>query len=61
MVGKGNTGKGVVVGIIDTGLEFTHVNFRDADGNLRIKRVWKPVSYTHLDVYKRQISVRAKA
>lgn len=41
MVGKGYTGKGVVVGIIDTGLEFTHVNFRDADGNLRIKRVWK--------------------
>lgn len=41
MVGKGYTGNGVVVGVIDIGLEYNHVNFRDADGNLRIKRVWK--------------------
>lgn len=33
-------GEGVIIGIIDTGLEFDHVNFRDADGNLRLKRVW---------------------
>lgn len=36
------TGKGVVVGIIDTGLEFNHIAFRDADGkSSRIRRVWE--------------------
>lgn len=35
------TGKGVVVGIIDTGLEFGHVAYREADGvTSRIRRVW---------------------
>lgn len=35
------TGKGVVVGIVDGGFDYTHAAFRDADGNLRIKRVWE--------------------
>lgn len=34
------TGEGVVVGMMDTGLDPMHLNFHDADGNLRIKRVW---------------------
>ena len=34
------TGKGVVVGILDTGFDFTHPVFKDADGNLRIKAVY---------------------
>lgn len=35
-------GTGVVVGIIDSGFDYTHPNFYDADGNvLRIKRVWE--------------------
>ena len=33
-------GTGVVVGIIDTGLEYDHVDFRDADGQMRIRKVW---------------------
>ncbi len=33
-------GKGVIVGVIDGGVDFTHPAFKDADGNLRIKRVW---------------------
>lgn len=37
---QGYTGEGVVVGIIDTGLDYNHVAFRNADGSLRIKRVW---------------------
>jgi len=35
------TGKGVVVGVIDGGFDYTHPAFRDRDGNLRIKRVWE--------------------
>ncbi len=36
------TGKGVIVGIIDTGFDYTHPNFYDAAGRtLRIKRVWE--------------------
>lgn len=39
------TGKGVVVGIIDTGVEFAHTAFRNADGTgLRIKKVWNQLS-----------------
>ncbi|MDE6360974.1 MAG: S8 family serine peptidase [Muribaculaceae bacterium] len=34
------TGSGVVVGLIDIGVEYGHVAFRDADGNSRIKAVW---------------------
>ncbi|MDE7387888.1 MAG: S8 family serine peptidase, partial [Muribaculaceae bacterium] len=38
------TGKGVVLGVIDAGLEYNHLNFRDADGNNRIKRIWVQTS-----------------
>ena len=35
------TGKHVVVGIIDSGIEYGHINFYDSTGTtLRIKRVW---------------------
>ncbi|OSZ82119.1 hypothetical protein CAP35_02285 [Chitinophagaceae bacterium IBVUCB1] len=36
------TGKGVVVGVIDQGIDFTHPNFYDSTGqyNYRVKRVW---------------------
>ncbi|MDR3188878.1 MAG: S8 family peptidase [Prevotellaceae bacterium] len=34
------TGKGVVVGVVDWGFDFTHATFRDTAGNLRIARVW---------------------
>lgn len=35
-------GTGVVVGVIDTGIDFTHPAFKDASGNLRIKAVYMP-------------------
>lgn len=36
------TGKGVLLGILDTGFDYTHPVFKDADGNLRLKGVYKP-------------------
>lgn len=37
---QGFTGTGVVVGVVDNGLDFTHEAFRDKDNNCRIKRLW---------------------
>lgn len=35
------TGKGVVVGIVDTGFEYAHLDFYDSDETtLRVKRIW---------------------
>ncbi len=36
------TGKGVIIGLIDGGYDFTHPMFKDKDGNLRIKGVYQP-------------------
>lgn len=37
----GYSGEGVIVGMMDTGLDPNHLNFRDAAGNLRIKNYWE--------------------
>lgn len=37
---KGYTGKDIVVGMIDIGIDYNHITFCDENGNLRIKRVW---------------------
>lgn len=33
-------GTGVIVGLMDSGLDPNHVNFKDENGNSRVKRVW---------------------
>lgn len=39
-LGQAYTGKGVVLGIVDSGFEYGHAAFYDKDGNYRVKRVW---------------------
>ncbi len=34
------TGKDVIIGYVDTGLEFTHQDFRNEDGSTRVLRYW---------------------
>lgn len=36
----GYTGKGVIVGIIDTGIDFNHSDFRDPAGHSRVLYIW---------------------
>ena len=36
----GYTGRNVIVGVIDTGIDFRHKSFRRADGSTRILRIW---------------------
>lgn len=40
------TGNGVVVGVIDVGVDFNHINFLDKEGNNRIVRVYMPADST---------------
>ena len=40
------TGKGVIVGIVDTGIDFNHINFRDNNGQSRVKAVYLPCDST---------------
>ncbi len=40
-ISQAYTGTGVIVGVIDTGFDYTHPNFKDINGNLRISRVWE--------------------
>jgi subtilisin family serine protease len=37
---QGYDGAGVVVGIIDTGLDFTHPDFKDSLGQSRVLWIW---------------------
>ena len=43
----GLTGKDVIVGVVDAGMDFSHPTFRTADGSqLRIKAVWDWLDFT---------------
>ena len=61
-------GKGVVVGVIDDGFDYTHPNFYDLTGtNYRIKRVWEqgattgipPFGYSYGRELKTQVEILA--
>src|SRR5580692_9572369 len=36
----GLTGKGVIVAVLDRGIDYTHPDFRNANGTTRIKMMW---------------------
>src|SRR5580704_19638681 len=36
----GATGKGVIVAVLDRGIDYTHPDFLNADGTTRIKMMW---------------------
>jgi subtilisin family serine protease len=40
------TGKGVIVGVIDVGIDFNHINLLDADGKTRVRAVYMPCDST---------------
>ena len=40
------TGKGVIVGVIDCGFDFNHINLCDSAGNTRVKAVYMPFNNT---------------
>src|SRR5574344_1925229 len=49
-LGQQYTGKGVIVGMIDGGIEYNHINFKDANGKSRVKMVYDIVNNkTYLD------------
>ena len=59
-------GEGVIVGIVDTGLEYAHPAFLNADGSLRIKRAWNqnqngkaPKGYSYGAEYTTEAELRA--
>lgn len=39
--GSSYTGRGIVIGVVDAGLDYRHNAFRDKEGKLRIARVWE--------------------
>jgi len=42
---RGYTGRGVIVGIIDTGIDFNHINLCDSLGQSRVKAAYLPCDY----------------
>lgn len=61
-------GQGVIVGIIDEGIDYTHPTFKDPSGNLRITRVWEqnnstgnhPTNYAYGREYVGSAQILAK-
>ena len=45
-LGMPYTGKGVIVGVIDCGFDFNHINLCDSNGNTRVRAVYMPMDTT---------------
>ncbi len=40
---QGYDGQGIVVGLVDLGIDYTHPDFRDSSGHTRIKYIWDQI------------------
>ena len=49
--GNPYTGKGVIVGVVDCGIDFGHPVFYDKNGNMRIKRVFDVMGNDYIELY----------
>lgn len=58
-LGMKYSGKGIVTGLFDTGLDVNHINFIDADGNPRTRAVWAYSSGGKLTSYTTPEQVKA--
>lgn len=47
----GYDGNGVIIGVIDRGIDFNHIAFKDKDGNCRIKRAYVFNGSAEIDYY----------
>ena len=55
------TGKNVILGIVDTGIDFQHIAFKDKNGNSRIVRAYKlqSANSTYLTTYSTSTQINA--
>jgi subtilisin family serine protease len=67
---NGLTGRGVIVGVIDTGIDYAHGSFRNPDGSSRILAIWdqgakvkggRPPGFNYGVEYTKEIIDRALA
>ena len=50
------TGNGVVVGVVDVGIDYNHMAFKDAAGKSRVVRVFKPSNTSTITIGGKKIS-----
>lgn len=58
--GHSYTGNGVIVGMMDTGLDHNHLNFQEDDGDLRITRIWEITSGGTTNLFDTPDKIRNK-
>jgi minor extracellular serine protease Vpr len=59
---QGFDGKGVIVGLVDSGIDFNHEEFADADGETRVYFYWDQADqkrYFHTDLMRNETSENA--
>ncbi|MBQ8547462.1 MAG: S8 family serine peptidase, partial [Lachnospiraceae bacterium] len=56
---SGLTGRGVLVAIIDSGIDYTHPDFRNVDGTTRIAALWDQTAYRQEENMSKQVEERS--